>query len=864
MSLGPGARLGPFEIVAPLGAGGMGEVYCAHDTRLKRTVAIKVIAQPDREGPDRQRLDRFQQEARAIARINHPGICALHDVGQDGETTFLVMEFVEGETLEHRLAGGAMPLPLALRTAVQIAEALDHAHRQGVTHRDLKPANIMLTRAGVKILDFGLAKLRQEPADAMAATLTSTVPRLTEAGVIVGTVPYMSPEQIEGRPTDARSDIFSFGVVLYEMVTGRRPFSGDSRASLMNAIVSSEPAPPSSLQPISPATLDRVIARCLAKDPDARWQDTRDLAAELQWLSEAGSGSVSAAKTVPAARRRSTRTAIIASLAGAGLGAAAVALALMPGRTDSAAPAFVPVTFQRGLVTAARFAADGRSIVYSGSWNGGPHDVFVGQAGTADTRSLEYTGGRILSVSRTNELALRFGSQMVSPERGTLVRAPLNGGAQRPLHESILEADWIPDTDTLALVRAVGQAPNARAQLEFPDGTVVHEARAIWSLRVSPDGTRVAFFEGNGIFSTSSPGTLVVLDRSGQKSTLAHDLVALGLAWAPSGQEVFYTASTGLHAPMLFGATLSGAVREIYAAPDWLVVHDVATDGRVLMTRNSIRISMSCQTPDQPEQDLTWLFSSAVRGISRDGESVVFTETLGFEPGNPRVYGRPTRGGPAILLGAGTPLALSPDGKRVLMGGKNGLSLLPTGAGTTVNLPKGPIARVNEAAWLDDSRIVFFGEEDGAPRRLRWFVQSVPDGSPLEITREGVGLAVDASLPDGQYLLGNTKAGWQIYPIAGGESRPLPALTANDQPLVWSGDGRSIFVRERTGPRVTSVRVFRVEAATGRRELWRTLAPSDPVGIDFIAPVVIAPDAGVSCYSSMRRLGDLFMVTGLK
>src|SRR5688500_9181439 len=268
MRFASGVRLGPFEILAPLGAGGMGEVYRARDTRLDRTVAIKLLPGELLNAADR-RVERFRHEARVIARITHPNICTLHDIGEDGSSIFLVMEYVDGATLARRLEDGALPLPLAMRIAIQIADALDHAHRHGVVHRDLKPANIMLTRDSVKLLDFGLAKLK-EPDEQVVMDRTETA-RLTDAGTIMGTDPYMAPEQIEGHDVDARTDIFAFGVVLYEMVSGRRPFAGDSRASLMAAIVAAEPPALLSLQPQAPAVLERLIRRCLAKDPDDRW-----------------------------------------------------------------------------------------------------------------------------------------------------------------------------------------------------------------------------------------------------------------------------------------------------------------------------------------------------------------------------------------------------------------------------------------------------------------------------------------------------------------------------------------------------------------------------------------------------------------
>src|ERR1700680_1848982 len=288
MALAPGTRLGPYEIAAPLGAGGMGEVYRARDTRLERTVAIKILS--SHLSDDATLRQRFEREAKAISSLNHPHICVLHDVGHQGDTDFLVMEYLEGETLAARLEKGPRPLDQVLRYAIEIADALDRAHRQGVVHRDLKPGNIMLTKSGAKLLDFGLAKATQPSAEdaTLAAAALRTTP-VTQQGTIVGTFQYMSPEQVEGAEVDARSDIFSFGVVLYEMLTGQRAFQGKSRLSVASAIVEKDPEPIAKLLPLTPPALERTIRRCLAKDPEDRWQTARDLELELTWIAEGGS-----------------------------------------------------------------------------------------------------------------------------------------------------------------------------------------------------------------------------------------------------------------------------------------------------------------------------------------------------------------------------------------------------------------------------------------------------------------------------------------------------------------------------------------------------------------------------------------------
>src|SRR4029453_1543635 len=287
MSLTPGTRLGPYEIVAPLGAGGMGEVYRAKDTRLDRVVAVKVL--PAHLSSSAEVRQRFEREAKTISKLSHPNICTLYDVGREGEIDYLVMEYLEGETLSDRLLKGPLPLELALRCAVEMADALSRAHRQGIIHRDLKPGNVMLTRSGMKLLDYGLAKANQPESPAGSLTSLPTEHRnLTQQGAILGTFQYMAPEQLEGKEADARTDLFAFGTVLYEMVTGQKAFSGQSQASLISAIMASEPKPVSAVRPMTPPALDRVIKSCLAKDPDDRWQNAADLMRELKWTPDPG------------------------------------------------------------------------------------------------------------------------------------------------------------------------------------------------------------------------------------------------------------------------------------------------------------------------------------------------------------------------------------------------------------------------------------------------------------------------------------------------------------------------------------------------------------------------------------------------
>jgi hypothetical protein len=861
-----GARLGPFEILAPIGAGGMGEVYRVRDTRLDRTVAIKLLPSELVNAPGR-RVERFRNEALAIARITHPNICTLHDVGEDGSAIFLVMEYVDGTTLARRLEDGVLPLPLALRVAIQIAGALDHAHRHGVVHRDLKPANIMLTRDGVKLLDFGLAKLKerdeQVPIDATRSE------RLTEDGAIVGTVPYMAPEQIEGRDVDARTDIFSFGVVLFEMVSGRRPFAGDSRASLMAAIVTAEPPPLSSLQPQAPASLERLILRCLAKDPDDRWQTARDLAAELRWIAEAGSSTTTAASGIT---RPPRRAALWGAVAGATLTAAVVAATVPSMWPRPVVPEYQAVTYRRGVVSSARFTPDGQSFVYSASWEGLPYAAFLGRPGSPDARDLQLQDARIVSISRAGDMAMLFGPQNIQRAFGvrTLASIPMAGGARRDMLTGVVDADWIPGTNSLAVVRDPGGS--RPWTVEFPAGHTVHEARAAWSLRVSPDGGRVAFFEGPAHFGGPPEAMITVIDKSGHKSTVSRDLTALGLAWAPSGKEVWFTATRPGQqgAPHLRAVSLSGVERALHHAPDWLMLHDISADGRILLSRNTIHVNITCKPAgDARERDLSWLLASSVRGLSRNGETLIFADPLyavGPSSRHPMLFRRSMDGSPAVAIGEGDGGALSPDGQWALAISGGNHVLLPTGAGAVVTLPKGNVMRFGVGAWLGDSkRIVFTG--DPGDDKPRGYLQEIPAGIPRAITPDGVVLAGKAAVRDDNSILGRVGATWMLFPIQGGEGQPVPALRPGDLPLQWSQDGRYVFTVDNIAgaARPPAADVFRVELATGGRVLWKTLSPSDPVGVEHAREtVVITPDAQAYCYSYTRRLGDLFLVDGLK
>ena len=471
MTLAAGTKLGPYEILSPLGAGGMGEVYKAKDTRLERTVAVKVL--PQHLSSSLEVRQRFEREAKTISQLSHPHICALYDVGSEGENEYLVMELLEGQTLSERLAKGPLPLEQTLRFAVEMADALDKAHRQGIVHRDLKPANVMLTRSGVKLLDFGLAKAMTPAAQQSSLTALPTQQGLTQEGTILGTFQYMAPEQLEGREADGRTDIFAFGSVLYEMVTGQKAFAGASQASLISSILRDEPKSVSQVQPTSPPALDRIVRTCLAKDPEERWQSASDLKRELRWIGE-GSHSVastSASASVAAVPRRRSGGRLAWAIA---LVSGAVALALAVGlwRSRSARPAplhaFVLPPDKTSFSLTGDDSAppalspDGERIVFGASgklWvqslstgtvaalggtEGGlypfwsPDGRSLGFFSGAKLRRIEATGGpvQVICDAPANRGASWGKGDVIvlAPDfRGGLFRVPAGGGAPQPV-----------------------------------------------------------------------------------------------------------------------------------------------------------------------------------------------------------------------------------------------------------------------------------------------------------------------------------------------------------------------------------------------------------------------------------------------
>jgi len=780
MALPGGTRLGPYEILAAIGAGGMGEVYKARDTRLDRDVAVKVLPAEVAADPDLRQ--RFEREARAVAALQHPHICVLFDVGDapspqpsalsPDKIQYLVMEYLDGETLAERLRKGPLPLDQALQVAIQIADALDKAHRHGITHRDLKPGNVMLTKAGAKLLDFGLAKLR--PAGTGATTGLSAAPTmsvaLTGEGTILGTVQYMAPEQIEGQEADARTDIFAFGVLLYEMLTGRKAFEGKSHASLMGAILKDEPPPMSTLQPLTPSALDRSVRTCLAKDPDNRWQTARDLHRELKWVAERPAEQHHKASEI---RRRSpgVRPAWVFGLL---ICAAAVVLfawtatrsrVAAPGdvvRSSVALPSGASVTTPRNIA----LSPDGRVIVFIGQDSAGSR-LFMRPIDSFDATVIAGTNGAQAPFFSPDGRWIGF----FQSGENKLKKVALSGGAPQT----------ICDTDGI-LLPAWGD-----------DGTIMFSRNTgTGLLSVSADG--------------GSPRVLTTPDRgASEKSHRGPDIL-------PGGKAVLFTVGTAdissfddarIEALALPSGQrkvlIRGGMNARYVATGHLIYARAGSLLAVPFDVNRLEVTGA------PMALISDVFTQSTEGyagfaISRSG-SLLYVPG-GATAGNRSLVRVDRQGRSEAVLEARRPFLftprLAPDGRRI--------AITVDGATAEVwvyDLERTTGARVvygwdnSNPVWSPDGNELVFNSNRGRAGSFNLFSQSVEGterARQLTATAD-VRQVPQSRSPDGRYLVfaqisasGNSDI-W-VMTVADGTSRPVLQTSAVETNARISPDGR--------------------------------------------------------------------------
>lgn len=862
MPLTSGAKLGPYEIQSIVGAGGMGEVYRAHDSRLNRTVAIKVL--PASFSADRDRLQRFAQEARAAAALNHPNILSIFDIGEEKGAPYVVSELLEGETLRERLRNGALPIRRAVDYALQVARGLAAAHEKGIVHRDLKPENLFLTSDGrVKILDFGLAKLTLPESHAGSGD-SLTVEVATEAGVVMGTAGYMSPEQVRGKSVDHRSDIFAFGAILYEMISGKRAFHGETTADTMSAILKEETPELAETARTVPPGLERIVRHCLEKHPTQRFQSAGDLAFDLEALTEISAGSKSGAQVaVEQTASANSRRLLIAAAGVLVLVGAAFGLGLWVNRGAGAAPPaeYKQITFRTGAIGNARFTPDG-SIVYSASWEGGEREIYLARTGDTGSREVGLKQAELLSVSKSGELAIRLNTVYGDgfDRTGTLARVPLGGGKPRELLENVQDAEWAADGENLAVVRYV--PGNHHWRLEFPIGhALLDGVNWISSPKISADGQSIAFADHENP-NGDDRGSIAVVDLQAHEKKLSSGWSSIeGLLWSPAGDEIWFTASSTGGTDNLRGVNLAGKLRAITNVPGGMSLQDLR-NGVALTVTTQTRLGIRGVPPGgKEEHELGWLGWAIDRDISRDGKKVLFEEESDGGGPNYTVFLRDTDGTQPVRIGEGNGLAISPDGKWVITKPANGgpLSVVPTGAGEARQLTHDNVG-YNVVRYLPDGKqLLGSGIESGDGARD--YLVDVKTGDAAPLTPEGVSGAVLS--PDGSKdAVTGPDGNWAVWPLDGSGLHPVPGLDSKYAVVGWSPDSNSIYAASVQG-RERILTVYRVNPTTGKMEPWKKFGEVLPSGANAYG-VLFSADGSAYAYSYVQILSAAYMVKGFK
>ncbi|HJT17447.1 MAG TPA: protein kinase, partial [Thermoanaerobaculia bacterium] len=826
--------LGPYRVTGRIGEGGMGAVYRATDTRLGRNVAIKVLTAVTLS--DKERIQRFEQEARATGMLNHPNLLTIYDVGNSDGTPFLVSELLEGETLRDRIDRGPIPPRKAVELALQVAHGLAAAHDKGIVHRDLKPENIYCTKEGrVKILDFGIAKLSATGNDSVAGKFQMAA---TEPGIVLGTVGYMSPEQVRGEQVDRRSDIFAFGAILYEMLTGQRAFKRDSSIETLSAILKEDPRDLTELNPNVPPPLERLVRRCLEKDREQRFQSARDLAFNLETLSTFSSaGTLSGTpnpvpprtltqqhaptmqtpspaggtsqipltsttraptmarprtvtmmvKPKPAVRPMLLVALYVVSVAGAAWGAWYLANRI---RAQKPEITFQRLTFRRGEVRGARFGSDGDTIVYSAAWDGLPAELYVANRHAPEARPVALANAELLSISRSAELAILLRRDR-NTNLGTLARVPVAGGTPREVADQVLTADWMPNANDLAIIRF----QDGKFRVEEPIGSVRYETpHQLDYMRVSPDGSRIAFLETYG-----GKWDVVVLDpKSRTPNAIARGWQhgANGLAWTADGKELWVTGTDTASPPSLYAVNAeTGDIRLVSRLTGSMKLYDISPQGRVLLSNGMWRAALEYQAPgDTASRDMSWLDWSILADLSNDGRSILFNETREGGGAASSVYLR-TVGSAPVKIGEGYGDALSQDGKLVLAHVGDKLAVLPTGSGEARELKiEGAFDR--GAVWLPDNHSVIIA---GALKDHGYALHLLDTLDENEKTISPENIWGDATRPfavspDGRFVAGMTKDQTiAIYALGGGTPVAVTGAQKGEVPIQWGVDG-SLYV----------------------------------------------------------------------
>lgn len=895
-----GETIGPYKILSQLGSGAMGIVYLAHDERLGRNIAIKLL--PPQFTNDTDRLRRFQQEARAASALNHPNILTVHEVEQRDGRHYIATEYVDGVTLRQHMSNHRMSLDEVLNVATQVSGALQAAHAAGIAHRDIKPENIMIRSDGyIKVLDFGLAKLTELE--------TSPATPETNPGVVMGTPRYMSPEQARGVDVDLRTDIFSLGTLIYEMVTGRVPFEGETTSDIIAALIKDEPQPIHLFVPEVPLEFEQVVSKALAKDVQLRYQTTTEFLSALNQLKgelklnpveRRDSDGLLLSLTNPAhqqktANARATSTDPHSQQAtdalpargkirwflptvGIGLMLLVALLVVLSLERPNAAPDVkvrqptVVLTNRDGFITASRFTPDGKGIIYSAGFEGKPVELFFSDDQGGSLRSLFTRPAALKSVARSGKIAVLFDFELnwADGYNGSLAILPVEGGKPEVLLEGVDDAAFAPDGNSLAIIRSV----LGEQQLEYPEGNVLHKSSGWMSYpRFSPKGDKIAFFEHPlGDFS----GSIVVYDLASKRKTdLSTNWNSLkGLAWNPRTGEIWFGGAKAGKKLTINALNLSGQLRmDLYeVAGIGARIEDISDDGRVLINQGTNHSTMMILEGTSASEAVGSQFSwSTSAALSADGKMLLF-HAWGFEPNDPSaadsVYLRKFDGSEPALLGPGKALALSPDGKWALALQKKPapqLVLLSTSGGQANPLPNRQMKEYLYASFFPDgNHILFTGVENRDDAGIRSYVQDITTGVVHALTDE-LTVALRVS-PDGTRVITlQPDRNYYIQPLDGSEPTPISGLEPGDEPIQWSDDGRSIYV---IGPGEFENKIYRVNLANGSRREWREITPPTKVGLVGLelnpGGILITPDGRVCVYTYWILLQQLLLSKSLE
>ncbi len=837
----PFVLAGRYVVERELGRGGMGQVLLARDQRLKGRIAIKLL--PLRIGSERE-LQRLEREAQLIGSLGHPNVVEVHDLGSFEGRPFIVEELLEGVTLRERLTQRPLPLEQTLDIAAQVARGLAAAHDRSLVHCDVKPENVFIGKdARVKILDFGIARATAvQPAPASSTDVersTSTPP------VFAGTPAYSSPEQLRCGTVDHRSDIFSLGAVLYEMLAGQRAFERGTILEAASAVLNSAPLP---LPERIPADVRRIVWRCLDKNPDRRFQSAKDLAFQLE--------GVAARLTLPRRARRFVTVALaIACIA------TIIAAALLGARQRrSVPPSHRQISFLPGAVWTARFGPDGREVFFTEAFDGSPPRVYTTRTGSTEYQRLDLRDAVLLGVSARGQLAVLSNPQFRGSDYfGTLAVVSPAGGAPRELLENVDSADWAPDGSMLAVTRRVG----GQQRLEYPAGTVLFQTTGWVSRpRVSPSGDRVAFLHHPEL--TSPRGAVVVVDRLARITTLAGgwDEVT-GAAWSPDGSEVWFSASApdppGAPAA-LRAVSLDGKQRLLSQTSGDLKLDDVSRDGAVLVTTPQRYVGIAAFNGGR-ERDLSIRDEQMLQDLSRDGSQILFTINPRTPDGEGLLFVRNTDGSPPVQLASGYGGALTPDGKWALIfpadSSARPLSLVPTGHGAARTLQHVALAVSWATFFPDGRRALLVGQEPAKATRLYEF--TLEGGSLRAISEEGVNPWHAAVSPNGHLVAGtDARARVTLYSPDGADPVPVAEATPGEIPYGWTSDGALLVGR----PLEPVAEIHRIDLRAHRRASWKIIRPTAP-GAYAVRKVFISPDKETFAYSYISWKTHLYLLEGV-